>query len=82
LGSEVESGAYIGSIVEGSPAAQAGLKEGDIVTKLDNTNIYSAAELMIGVRGHLVGDKVTIEYQRDGKTNTVEVTLGSDKSSQ
>jgi putative serine protease PepD len=73
------TGAYIGSVVSGSPADKAGLMEGDIITKLNDTKISSAAELVINVRGHLVNEKVTIEFQRDGKTQTAEVTLGSDK---
>ena len=81
LNSNVDAGAYIGVVMEGSPAQKAGLQVGDIITKLDNIPISSAAELVINIRGHLVGDKVKIEYQRDGKTQTVEVTLGSDTSS-
>jgi putative serine protease PepD len=77
--SDSKTGAYIGSVVEGSPAEKGGLQEGDVITKLNDTRISSAAELVINVRGHLVGDKVTIEYQRDGETKTAQVTLGSDK---
>jgi putative serine protease PepD len=78
--SNVEVGAYIGEVSAGSPAASAGLREGDIITKMDGTSISSAAELVINVRGHLVGYTVTLEVQREGGTETVTVTLGSDKS--
>jgi putative serine protease PepD len=78
--SSVDAGAYIGEVVAGSPAAEAGLREGDIITKMDDTPISSAAELVINVRGHLVGDTVTLEVQREGGTETIRVTLGSDKS--
>lgn len=78
--SDSQSGAYIGKVVDGSPAGNAGLQKGDIITKINDTRVSSAAELVINVRGHLVGDTVTIEYQRDGETKTAEITLGSDKS--
>jgi putative serine protease PepD len=81
LNSDVKAGAYIGEVVSDSPADKAGLREGDIVTKMDGVAISSAAELVINVRGHLVGDTVTLELERNGATETVKVTLGSDKSS-
>jgi len=80
LNSTVDTGAYIGVIMQGSPAEKAGLKVGDVITKLDDTPISSAAELVINIRGHLVGDKVTLEFERDGKTQTATVVLGSDSS--
>lgn len=79
LNSPVNSGAYIGVVVQGSPAETAGLLVGDIVTKLDDIPISSAAELVISVRGHFVGDKVALEIKRNGKTEIIEVVLGSDK---
>jgi putative serine protease PepD len=81
LNSDVDAGAYIGEVVSGSPADKAGLRKGDIVTKMDGVAISSAAELVINVRGHFVGDSVTLEINRDGATETVTVTLGSDQSS-
>jgi putative serine protease PepD len=78
--STVDAGAYIAEVVAGSPADKAGLREGDIIVKMNGTKISSAAELVINVRGHLVGDTVTLEVQRDGSVETVDVTLGSDKS--
>ncbi|MDR2105878.1 MAG: trypsin-like peptidase domain-containing protein [Coriobacteriales bacterium] len=81
LNSDVKAGAYIGEVVPDSPADKAGLRKGDIVTKMDGVAISSAAELVINVRGHLVGDVVTLEFERDGVTGTLDITLGSDKSS-
>ena len=62
----------------GSSAEQAGLQQGDIVTKLGDTDITSSSDLVLAVRSHNVGDTVTITYVRDGAENTAEVTLGSD----
>jgi putative serine protease PepD len=80
LNSDVQAGAYISKVVAGSPAESAGLKEGDIVTKLDDATISSGAELVINVRGHLVGDTISLEIQRGAETKVIEVTLGSDAS--
>ncbi|WP_180686073.1 S1C family serine protease [Streptomyces gossypiisoli] len=61
----------------GGPADKAGLKPGDVITKLDDTVIDSGPTLIGEIWTHKPGDRVTITYERDGKTNTVEVTLGS-----
>ncbi|MEV5310826.1 trypsin-like peptidase domain-containing protein [Streptomyces sp. NPDC052610] len=61
----------------GGPADQAGLKPGDVITKLDDTVIDSGPTLIGEIWTHKPGDEVTITYERDGKTRTVELTLGS-----
>jgi serine protease Do len=77
----VKNGAYIvagsgqASIVSGSPADKAGLKEKDIITKVDGTNVDSTHPFASLIAQHSVGDKVTITYLRDGKESTVTVTL-------
>ena len=74
----VSSGAYISAVSANTGAAEAGLQVGDIVTKVDDTTVSSASDLMIAVRKHSVGDKVSVTYNRSGTESTVEVTLGSD----
>ena len=74
----VDSGAYISSVTAGSSAAQAGIAEGDIITKLGDTDITSSSELVLAVRSHNVGDTVSVTYVRDGQESTVDVTLGAD----
>ena len=81
-GLKVDSGAYISAVSSGSGAAEAGLEEGDIVTKFDGNAVDSASDLMLDVRSKSPGDKVTLEVNRDGDTKQIEVTLGSDESSQ
>ncbi|WP_446459035.1 trypsin-like peptidase domain-containing protein [Streptosporangium becharense] len=68
-------GALIGQITEGSPAAQAGLKQGDLITKINNTAVEEAATVVGAVRGFKPGQQVTITYVRDGRSQTVTVTL-------
>ena len=81
-GLKVDSGAYISAVNSGSGAAEAGLEEGDIVTKFDGNSVSSASDLMLDVRSKNPGDKVTLEINRNGDTKQIEVTLGSDESSQ
>ncbi|WP_031484823.1 S1C family serine protease [Streptomyces bicolor] len=73
-----EQGASGTDAVEaGGPADKAGLQPGDVITKLDDTVIDSGPTLIGEIWTHQPGDKVTITYERDGKSRTVEVTLGS-----
>jgi putative serine protease PepD len=71
-------GAAIQSVGAGSAAAKAGLKAGDVVTKVDNEQITSTASLIATIRGYQPGQTVTIAYLRDGKKRTTKVTLDSD----
>lgn len=79
----VKNGAYLISasgqeaVVSGSPADKAGLKEKDIITKVDGTNIDSTHPFASLIAQHSVGDKVTLTYIRDGKEATVTVTLAA-----
>ena len=78
----VTEGAYISAVTDDSPASEAGLQQGDVVTKVDKTEITSADSLIIALRSYDVGDKVTLTIVRDSKEQTVEVTLGSDEKLQ
>lgn len=76
---EVPEGAYIQEIVAGSPAEKAGVKNGDIVTKIDGQKISSDdSALSKTISSKKVGDKMELEIWRDGKTINISVTLGED----
>lgn len=77
-GLAVDSGAYVTTVNRGSAAAEAGIEEGDIITKVDDTDIASSSDLVLAVRSHSVGDTVSVTFNRDGQEQTVDVTLGSD----
>ena len=62
-------------ILAGSPAEKAGLKGGDIVIALNGRAINGPEELIVAVRSLNVGDVVRLTYKRDGKENTVSLTL-------
>jgi len=61
----------------GGPADKAGLKPGDVITKLDDRVIDSGPTLIGEIWTHKPGDEVTITYERGGKDQTTELTLGS-----
>ncbi|MDY4858396.1 MAG: trypsin-like peptidase domain-containing protein [Bacilli bacterium] len=75
----VEKGVAILEVVSSSPAEKAGLKKGDIITKLEKEEISSVAELRYELYKHNPGDKVTVTYNRNGKELTSEVTLEESK---
>ncbi|MBQ0983334.1 trypsin-like peptidase domain-containing protein [Streptomyces sp. F63] len=66
-------------ITDGGPADKAGLKPGDVITKLDDTVIDSGPTLISEIWTHEPGETVKITYERDGKETTVDVTLGQRK---
>ncbi|CAM5732801.1 PDZ domain-containing protein OS=Streptomyces tendae OX=1932 GN=F3L20_31230 PE=4 SV=1 [Streptomyces tendae] len=61
----------------GGPADKAGLKPGDVITKLDDRVIDSGPTLIGEIWNHKPGEEVTITYERGGKEHTTELTLGS-----
>ncbi len=71
------AGAAIVSVTSGGPAASAGLQAGDVITKVNDTTITSPSVLTSALASFSPGDKVTVGYQRDGKNQTADVTLGS-----
>ena len=74
----VSEGAYLSSVNEKSGAAEAGLKVGDIITKVDDKKVTSSSDLMVAIRQKNPGDTITVTFNREGKTDTAQVTLGSD----
>lgn len=71
----VSEGLYVHSVVPGGPAAQAGLAEGDVIVSIDGEPADSADSLAQAVLTKQPGDKITIEYIRDGKQLKTTVTL-------
>lgn len=71
-------GAQIESVEAGSAGDKAGLKDGDIITSVEDTPVSSSNALVAAIRSFRPGDKVSVTYSRDGKSDTAEVTLDSD----
>lgn len=75
--SGTEPGVLVGGVTEGSPAAKAGLKEGDLMTKWNGTDIKSVEEWMPLLMAGKPGDEVTVTFRRDGKEMEIKGTLAA-----
>ena len=73
-------GALVRDVLAGGPAAKAGLKPGDVVTKVDDRRVTDADSLIVAVRAHDPGTSVRLTLTRSGATRTITVTLGSSSS--
>jgi putative serine protease PepD len=72
------TGGTLASVVSGGPAAAAGLRPGDVVTRVGDRTVTDGDELVAAIRSYQPGDKVVLTIHRGSSTSTVTVTLGSD----
>jgi Do/DeqQ family serine protease len=81
LGAGVDSGALVSNIEPGSAAEKAGLQVDDIIVRVDDKKIDDSRELAnaIGLKGS--GERVDIEFVRDGKSRNVTAVLGQQSDS-
>jgi serine protease Do len=75
MGTGDTHGALVASVTPDSPAAKAGLKAGDVVTRWDGKVVDEPGALSMLVAGTTIGKTVTVEVQRDGKAREVEVKV-------
>ncbi|MEP6985860.1 MAG: PDZ domain-containing protein, partial [Chloroflexota bacterium] len=78
---DTDKGVVIQAVGTGSPAETAGLKVGDVLTKIGDIAVTDAASASAAVRALKVGDEVSIEVTRDAKTVTVKATLAAASAS-
>jgi putative serine protease PepD len=70
-------GAQVTLVRPDTPADDAGLRAGDVITAVAGERIGTADELRAAINAHSPGDHVSLRYRRDGETKTVEVELAS-----
>jgi S1-C subfamily serine protease len=70
-------GAWVTDITAGSPAARAGIKVHDVITRVNDQAIDDQHPLKDVLRQYAPGTKVSVTIYRDGKTQTLQVTLGT-----
>ena len=70
-----ERGALIASIQDGSPASKSSLKPGDVITAVDGQHVGSPRELAIDIAGVKPDSSAHIDYVRNGKASTIDVTI-------
>jgi S1-C subfamily serine protease len=72
--SEAE-GALVETVEPGSPARKAGVKIGDLITKINDREVTDGADLISTIRGHKPGDEITLVVEREGKKLEVKTKL-------
>jgi putative serine protease PepD len=71
------NGAGVVAVQPNSPAADAGLRSGDVITKVNDTAIANGNDLQTAIRAQKPGDTVTLTVIRNGSSTTVTVKLGT-----
>lgn len=69
-------GAEVSSVIEGTKADEADMQDGDIIYKVDNTEVSSVSDLVSVIQDYKAGEKVKIYFYRDGKKEKVTTELG------
>jgi S1-C subfamily serine protease len=76
-GLSTQSGVLVAEVVDGGPAAGAGLQANDIITAIDGSTIASFDQLSAQISAHQAGDKISITITRGGQERTLTATLQS-----
>lgn len=71
-----KNGAWVREVTPDSPAAKAGLQNGDVVLKVDGKEVADPAALVEAINSRKAGDKIKLTVLRDGKEQEIEATLG------
>jgi serine protease Do len=71
----VDKGAMIYYMNPGTPASDAGLRPGDVITVFDDVEIETADDVILAIRNHSVGDTVQIKFYRGSSLQIASVTL-------
>jgi putative serine protease PepD len=77
-GPDGATGAGVTAVSDGTAATEAGLRRGDVVTRVDDTPVTGADSLVATIRSYRPGDTVRVTFVRDGEEQTVELDLESD----
>ena len=70
-----DNGVFVYSVDKGGAGEKAGLRMGDVITKVDSMEITSMEDLTAAKKGHRAGDTVTVIYYRDGQNYSTELTF-------
>lgn len=76
----IKTGVVIVDVEDDSPIAKAGLKKGDVITKIDNTSVTSVAQFRYLLYKHSIGDTIKVTYTRDTKQDEVSIILNKSVS--
>ncbi len=76
---ELSEGVYVDSLASKSAAADAGIKKGDVIVKVNKAKVKTTAELLETVGRHRPGDKLDLQVSRNGKVKDFTITLRNSK---
>jgi serine protease Do len=79
MAEESDGGAKITEVTKESPAEKVGLKEGDIITKVNNDKVADADDLYKVIGRYKPGEKINVTYKRNGKESTIPIELSENK---
>ncbi|AQP54774.1 serine protease [Vagococcus penaei] len=77
---DINGGVVVGSVVDGSPAAKAGLKKFAVITQVDGQDLDNRSELQAKLYSKNIGDSMKLTYYYNGKKETTTVKLDQDSS--
>ncbi len=73
------AGVYVQEVYDGTSAKKEGIKQGDIIIKIDDTNIETFDELNSYKNSKKIGDSIVITVYRNGENKEFKIKLASDK---
>jgi putative serine protease PepD len=76
IGQAQNGGAQVQTVAAGSPAANAGVQQGDVITKVDDRAITNSEDLVGAIQSSAPGSKMTLTLVRNGSQSTVTATVG------
>jgi putative serine protease PepD len=71
------AGAVVAEVAQGSPAAEAGLRQGDVITSIDGETVTDPEDLVAAISADEPGDTVKLDIERDSKSSEVTLKLGT-----
>jgi S1-C subfamily serine protease len=80
LNLEISDGVIVGSVVSNGPAAQAGIRQADVIVAIAGEEILNSGDVAAALQTHKPGDTVRVEYVRGGNRNSTDVRLGDQQS--
>ena len=71
----IDKGVYVFQVQIDGPADRVGLQRGDVILAIEGKEVNTVTEIRAEIAAKKVGDKIKVRYERDGRENTVDVTL-------
>ena len=68
-------GATVDEVLKDSPAEEAGLEDGDLITHVNGARVTDGIALIVAIRTHQPGETIEFTVERDGREQTISVTL-------